>query len=431
MWAEAGLRLRTLVWVALFTALSSLAVVVHGYYVNEHAEELLWGSVLRFELRHFIARQAADPAYRWDGSQGLRHYADDEAQPAPLRNLPEGLHDELQIDGQEYVVLVQQLDGRRHVLTLEITSIEDAEHRLIYLLIGSAAVLVLLFGLLVAWVLGRTVQPLSDLADRIGALKPEHGGERIDTGRQAMREIRVIARALNGYLARNEAFVERERAFINAASHELRTPMAVIAGSSGLALAQPGAAPPVRRHLQRIHDAARGVEQLIALLLVLAKDPARLAASGDRVALDDVLPDIVDAHRHLADGKALAVVLRPLPAPVRPVDAPLQIVQSAVGNLLRNAIENSDQGEIVVSIDPDATLTIVDPGHGLAPEEIARIYARMARSEGRGGGIGLALLARLSEHLGWTLDFGAAPGGGTVTTLRFHTPAADEKKPAP
>src|SRR3546814_1408104 len=91
--------------------------------------------------------------------------------------------------------------------------------------------------------------------------------------------------AVNDYLARNERFVERERAFIDSSSHELRTPVAVIAGASELALDQPGTPDAVRNQLSRILRTARGVEQLLSLLLVLAKDPQRLAQVSDQFRL--------------------------------------------------------------------------------------------------------------------------------------------------
>ncbi|HEY5613733.1 MAG TPA: ATP-binding protein, partial [Lysobacter sp.] len=72
------------------------------------------------------------------------------------------------------------------------------------------------------------------------------------------------------------------------------------------------------------------------------------------------------------------------------------------------------------------TVTIEDPGHGMTPEEISAIHARMARSGGSrdGGGIGLDLIARLCEHLGWKLDIASAVERGTRTTLDL-APNAD------
>ena len=56
--------------------------------------------------------------------------------------------------------------------------------------------------------------------------------------------------------------------------------------------------------------------------------------------------------------------------------------------------------------------------HRVTPEQISQIYARMARDGDRGSGIGLALIARLSEHLGWRLEIGpGAEGHGTRVRL--------------
>ena len=192
----------------------------------------------------------------------------------------------------------------------------------------------------------------------------------------------------------------------------------LIAGATALALDQPELAPAARNQVARAHRTAREVEELVSLLLVLAKEPRRLARMSDRVALDEVIPGIVDNHRYLSRDKALTIATGPLPR--CEIVAPLTIVQAAIGNLLRNAIENSDRGEIRVSLSPDAVVTIEDPGHGMTPEEISRVYAQVARGGGRvGGGIGLDLLGRLCEHLGWKLDLRSAPGKGTVSTLAF------------
>ena len=99
------------------------------------------------------------------------------------------------------------------------------------------------------------------------------------------------------------------------------------------------------------------------------------------------------------------------------------VVQAAVGNLLRNALENSDRGVIRLSLSPRAVVTIEDPGHGMSPEEVSAIYARLARGGGDriGGGIGLELIARLCEHLGWTLDVQSDPSRGTVARLALSS----------
>ena len=57
-----GLRQRISLWLVGYAALLSLAVFVHGYIVNDQAEQLTWRSLLSSELEHFLARSAVDNA---------------------------------------------------------------------------------------------------------------------------------------------------------------------------------------------------------------------------------------------------------------------------------------------------------------------------------------------------------------------------------
>jgi signal transduction histidine kinase len=414
-----GLRLRITLLVVAYMLLLSLAVVYHGNVVNERAERLVWSSLLQSELEHYLRRRAEDPDYRWRDTADVALYGEPggAAPPPKLARLQPGLHDEIRIDGGQRVVLVRDIDGRRMILTLDITEFEDEERHLTTLMVGSALGGLALSGLLIAWGLRRLVKPLADLARDIAALRPDRGGQRVSVGRRASSELVVISDAVNDYLARNERFVERERAFVDSSSHELRTPVAVIAGASELALGQPGTPDAVRNQLSRILRTARGVEQLISLLLVLAKDPQRLAQVSDHFRLDHLLPEIVDDHRHLCADKDLVLDLSPLPA--CELLAPLAIVQAAIGNLLRNAIENSDRGTISLALQPAGVVVIEDPGHGMSPEEISAVYAKVARGGGGrdGGGIGLDLIARLCEHLGWRLEIEPRAPRGTRVTL--------------
>ena len=422
MTRRTGLRRRILLGLLGYVVVLSVAVVVHGFIVNEHAERLVWQTLLDSEMDHVLELHQRDAGYHWANTQSLSLYdgRDPTGMPPPLRGVGPGVYDEIMIDGVERVALVREVDGRPVALALDITDLEEREFDMGLTMLGSTLTLVVLLCVAIAWSVNRLVKPLRDMAQSIQRLRPDQAGQRIETPDSASAELVVIADALNDYLKRNDRFVERERVFIDSASHELRTPVAVIAGASEIALQQPQLPEPARGQLMRIQRTAREVEQLVSLLLVLAKDPARLARSSDHVALDELIPGIVEDHRHLTRDKDLKLdILTLQPCEIL---APLPIVQAAIGNLLRNAIEHSDRGRITIRLESPATVEIDDPGHGMTPEEIASIYARVARGGGRdGGGIGLDLISRLCEHLGWQLDFASDEGRGTTTTLRMVT----------
>ena len=422
MISRPSLQRRMMLAMLAYVVLLSVAVLVHGWLLHERAEALVWGSLLETEMQYF-ARNADDPAWRPRDSL-LEYFIEGEQAPLPkgLAGLEPGLHDEVLVDGREAIALVRDIDGRRLLLALDITEFERSERALALTLLLSSLAAVLVLGLVVAWGIARLMRPLRELAQRIGVLQPDAAGQRIALPDNASSELVVIADAVNAYLGRHDQFIERERAFIDSASHELRTPISVIAGASELALEaeMPASA---RVQVQRIQRTARGVEQLIEMLLVLAKDPTRLVRTSDRIELDQLLLEIAEDNRHLGRDKALR--LRVLPSPACEIVAPVGIVQAAVGNLLRNAFENSDSGEITVRLEHCAVVVIEDPGHGMSPEEISAIYARQARGHGRGGGgIGLDLIARLCTHLGWKLTIEPREGGpGTRATLDMRASA--------
>lgn len=428
MAAKRRLTQRILRWLLAYAVAVSALVAAGGYIIHERVERLAWDSVLRAELGDFQQDRLASPGYRWRDTETLRLFGapGTPALPSALAALPGGLHDDQTVNGVHSVVLRANLDGTPVAMALDLSGFDSAEGAITAAVAGGTVVLILLLGLGVMWRLGREVAPLSELARQVGQLEPGEQTQHVALSPRAGIELSVIAAAFNGFLDRTQAYVQRERAFIATTSHELRTPVAVIGGAADLLLAQPDLLPTARMQAARIARMAAEVEQLISLLLMLARDPARLASISEAIALEQLLPQIVEDHRHLLGAKALALQLEP---PQRcEIQAPPGVVQAALGNLLRNAIEHSDSGEIRVRLMPDATVVIEDPGHGMTPEQVSEIYGRLARGDGTadsvgsGIGIGIDLLSRLCDHFGWRLQFDSTPDSGTTTTLRFRRP---------
>jgi signal transduction histidine kinase len=402
--------------IAYIVALST-AITTFGFVINERAESLVWNSVLKTELDHFLKRRDADPDFGWSPSEPMELFSSRDRLPDALGTLEPGVHDDILVNGRERVVLVRDLPEERLVLALDIDSLEKHEVALGSAIVLSTLGLIVILSLLALLGVSRLTEPLRKLAGRIKALTPQQARDRVAMPPGASAEVVVIVDAMNDFLARNEQFVDRERAFVDTASHELRTPVAVISGAAQNALSDPALAVPTRHQIERIRETANDIEALTAVLLVLAKDPARLSDLRDRIPLDHVLRSVVDDHRHLCADKSLVVRFGHVAA--FEIVAPLHIVRSAIGNLLRNAIENSDRGEIVVSLSDAGVVEIVDPGHGMSPEEISAIHRRLAKTGARGAGIGLALIGRLCEHLGWRLAIHSGPGAGSRVTLSF------------
>ena len=419
------LRARIVVGLLGYTLLLDAVIYVGGDVMDDAQEFTIQHSLMTTELEDFIRHRAIDPTYPPLHTRTLRIYVGDAKSsrtiPAPLRRLRPGLHDEIDIAGVSVSALVRDVAGQRLYITVDLTQQESEESSLFDWIMFYLLLSAFILAWAIWWLSGKLLQPVSDLAEAIDRVTPDEREQRIEVAQNNVAEIAIIAGAMNRYFERMDGFVLRERAFIDSVSHELRTPIAVIAGASEVISADPALPDSSRRPLARIRQTAAEVEQLITALLVLAKAPARLRASGESCRLEVLVPEIVHAHEHLRKEKTLQMAVGEL-APSR-INASAQIVQVAIANILRNAIENTDCGRIDVSVQPAGVVCIQDSGHGMSPEEIGRVYAALARrgSGSSGSGIGLQLIRRICEHLGWTLEIAPYREQGTLVVLDMRT----------
>lgn len=416
MKARSSLRQRIVASVVCYTVMLSVAIVLLGYWVNEQAEQRVWEGMLTSEL-------ATVRSDRWEDTDTMRRFGGNSGIPVPppFKHLTPGVHDEVKYDGRLYVVLVQGPPEAPAVLALDISDMERRESTLTVAMLLSAVVVMVFLAGTTYFAAQWLVKPLALLSSSIRGLRPVARDQQIVVEEADPEEIAVIAQALNDYLRNTDRYVERERSFLNTASHELRTPIAVIAGAAEVAIEQTDIAQ-ARHHLARILSTSRNMQDLLALLLVLARDPKRLQENSAQIDLSGLMPLIVADHEHLTQGKELSFAYGAMPT--AKVTLPVPIVQAAIGNLVRNAIENSSRGVIKISMEPDSTLSIEDPGSGMSASERSQLHARLARAGASSrDGIGLDLIGRLCEHLGWTLQFEASSAGGTIARLNFHSSA--------
>jgi signal transduction histidine kinase len=99
--------------------------------------------------------------------------------------------------------------------------------------------------------------------------------------------------------------------------------------------------------------------------------------------------------------------------PVEVAGAPVMIA-CVVNNLLLNAVNFTQQGTIHVKLTP-TEFTVRDTGIGIPPTDLSRIFERRYRgAQSRGLGLGLYLVSRICQRLGWTIEISSAEGKGTT-----------------
>ena len=252
---------------------------------------------------------------------------------------------------------------------------------------------------------------LESLTDELGKINARHLDSRIDLP-ATQKELRSLAQAINAMLDRvNQAYSAQMR-FVSDASHELRTPIAVIQGYASL-LVRWGKSDPeaLEESITAIRDEAKSMERLVAQLLFLArgdndsqpvkKEPMDLIALADEVLREE---QMIHPERILLQ--------RWQGGDVVPVVADLGLMKQLMRILIDNSIKYSpEEGKVYLRVSESegyARVTVQDEGMGIAPEAIPHIFERFYRTDRSRarttGGTGLGLsIARwiVDRHGGW------------------------------
>jgi len=302
--------------------------------------------------------------------------------------------------------------------------VQDALDRLLTsLLIGG--VVLLLFAALGGYFLSaRALKPIDQITQTAQKIA---GGEDLsarlnlpNTGDEVSR----LAATFDAMLVRLDNSFRRERQFTTDASHELRTPLAAMQAILGVVREGERPAGEYRQALDDLAEETNRLRGLTEDLLRLARGEDKTSVTRERVALSDLLTDVADSLRPLAEARGLALHVQ-VPeglALTGDMDALIRLFV----NLLDNAIKYTERGAITLTARSEADELIVevtDTGIGILPEHLPRIFDRFyrvdpARSAG-GAGLGLAIARQIAQSHGGRLEVRSAPGAGSTFTIRL------------
>jgi two-component system sensor histidine kinase TctE len=231
---------------------------------------------------------------------------------------------------------------------------------------------------------------------------------------QAPRELAPLIAATNHALQRQARLLAHQQRFVRDASHQLRTPLAVL--KVQVQSAQRGDLPP-QQALAEIAHTLDGATRLANQMLALAK-VEQLRQQGDAPVLDwaDTVREVaLDLAPLIADA-GLDFELDTQPAPVR---GHAWALRELVRNLLHNALKHSPAGgtlDVRLAVaDGQAVLTVADSGPGISDALRPRLMQPFVGGDGPGStGLGLAICREIVQQLGGTLalDNRPAPAGG-------------------
>ena len=272
------------------------------------------------------------------------------------------------------------------------------------------------------------VVAMSTQAGRIGAANLH---ERLSV-KNEKDELGHLARSFNDLLDRLAESFERQRRFMADASHELRTPVAILRGEAEVALSQPERSlSEYRESLSLLHHEAVRLTRIVEDLFTLTRaDAGQYPLQQRDFYLDELLAECVHSARTLALAKKIALTLNG--AAESPIHADESLVRRMILNLLDNAIKYTlEGGRVTVACQCDGgeyAVSIADTGTGIPEEMRERIFERFFRadkarsrseSDGGGAGLGLAISRWIAEAHQGRLELTRSGSTGSTFTAYF------------
>jgi signal transduction histidine kinase len=332
-----------------------------------------------------------------------------------IRQIQVPLLDNTKVIG--YLFIAMSLDDA----TMILENLQDT------LLIFFPIILLVLF-LIARLIAGRSIKPVTLITETSSRITKDNLKERIPLP-QNKDELYVLSKTINDLLYRIENAVEREKQFTSDASHELRTPLTVLKGTLEVLIRKPRTQAEYEDKIKYGISEVNRLNNLVDQLLLLARFENQIQSLKiEKVYLNALILDILTRYSLKMNDKKVSVN-HTFPEEYY-VESDNYLVSIIISNIISNAIKYSNEnGEISILLSQNETATICtisDQGIGIAKEDLDKIMNPFFRSsptqhpDVKGSGLGLSIVARLSELLKIKFEIRSEINKGTTVILSFH-----------
>ncbi|HBR98087.1 MAG TPA: hypothetical protein DD979_12020 [Gammaproteobacteria bacterium] len=380
-----------------------------------HATSITVGSLMQLEANSLLRQLKEDPESPLPQGQSLSAYRQWQDIPQTIRDYfgeqpASGEVRELTVeDGEQgmiYLYLLRHADEDLAEIFL-LSHHDQAEMAVFAEAFFKSALqqafwltVIIFVGLffLVHWLIRRTAEPMAWLSTWAAALGENPA--RATAPDSPIEEVNQLAEQLREGIDRIHAYNLREREFLSYASHELRTPLAIIQASlDTLELQQ---APPHHAAVQRAQRASATMRRLSSALLWLARESTR-PIPKEPVNVGALCDQIIHDHRYLLQGRNITLSTD-IASETLAIERELLAI--VVANMVRNAFQHSAEGEINLK----ATAERLSLSNPVAPQDKASTTNHRTNN-----GLGLQLVQRICDKLGWQLHIEQSPAHICVT----------------
>jgi heavy metal sensor kinase len=280
----------------------------------------------------------------------------------------------------------------------------------------------------------KSLAPVVAMSSQAGKIGAENLHERLAVQNEK-DELGHLALSFNDLLDRLGLSFERQKRFMADASHELRTPVAILRGESEVALSKESRAPEeYRESLETLHHESQRLTRIVEDLFTLTRaDAGQHPLQVSDFYLDELVGECAHSARTLAQAKRINLSCGKMSE--SPIQADESLLRRMILNLLDNAIKYTPEGgRVSVACERNGVeyaLGISDTGIGVPEELRSRIFERFVRADkarsrsgqdGGGAGLGLSISRWIAEaHHGRLELTRSGPQGSTFTAyLPIH-----------
>jgi heavy metal sensor kinase len=347
----------------------------------------------------------------------------------------------------QYRIVARRVQARGSTYTLVVLrSLHDQEDLLEgagYALLIAVPLALLLASLGGYYLARKSLAPvvkMSATAARIGAANLH---ERLPVA-NARDELGGLALVINALLARLNASFEQQRRFMADASHELRTPIAIMRSEAEVALSEPETSnAELRESITIFKDETKRLTGIVEDLFMLARaDAGQYKLTPKELYLDELAGEVARAVRTLIAEKGLTLQLDA--AEEMPFRGDENLLRRLLLNLVDNAIKyTSKGGEVTVLCKQEGsryTITVGDTGPGIPAEAQPHIFERFYRADSArsraeddsagltsGAGLGLSIARWIAAAHEGTLNLVRSSKAGSVFQIILSAPRRSEE----
>jgi signal transduction histidine kinase len=327
-------------------------------------------------------------------------YVFDKPVKEPFFNSAEGYPVDYRVFYRKIVI-----EGKPFVLMSHIPMIENKD---LLATMGSQYGLLFLALLVSLTILQRMMskklwKPFYDTLDKIEGFKLE-SGQKPDFEQTTTIEFSRLNEKLNGLMVDNITIYKQQKEFIENASHELQTPLAVFKSQLDILLQQPGLTQSNTEIIRSLYAVSARMTRLNKNLLFLARIDNAQLSNMEVVDFVKILHDQLMYLRELAESEGLTV--HEETGNSLNLKANKLLVESLINNMVVNAIRhNVKEGTINIKVDKSG-LKVSNTGvpYALDPNKIFRRFSRSSE-EKKGNGLGLAIVQQICIMHGWKVGY--------------------------